>query len=59
MIAVPVRQVTAVTFAGEDFDELIITTSSPGFGPEADNVAGARFHASPGVRGQAPRTFAG
>ncbi|WP_406516201.1 SMP-30/gluconolactonase/LRE family protein [Streptomyces sp. NBC_00873] len=57
-IAVPVRQVTACTFAGPDYSELYITTSRFGLtDPEA--AAGAVFRAKPDVGGFAPYTFGG
>lgn len=57
LIEVPAAQVTAVTFAGETLDELIITTSRHSLGKNAEAGAGALFHAYPGVHGQPLRTF--
>ncbi|MBU3067697.1 SMP-30/gluconolactonase/LRE family protein [Nocardia sp. NEAU-G5] len=57
-ITVPVRQVTACTFAGPDYSELYITTSRFGLqDPEA--AAGAVFRAKPDTGGFAPYTFGG
>ncbi|WP_330479393.1 SMP-30/gluconolactonase/LRE family protein [Streptomyces platensis] len=57
-IAVPVRQVTACTFAGPDYSELYITTSRFGLtDPEAP--AGAVFRTKPDVGGFAPYAFGG
>ncbi|MGW8552587.1 SMP-30/gluconolactonase/LRE family protein [Streptomyces tubercidicus] len=57
-IAVPVRQVTACTFAGPDYSQLYITTSRFGLtDPEA--AAGAVFRATPDVGGFAPYAFCG
>lgn len=58
IIEVPAAQVTAVTFAGSDLDEVIITTSSHGL-DDAEDAAGALFHTHPGVQGQPVRTFLG
>ncbi len=49
-ILVPARNVSAVAFAGEQLDQLMITTAaSPG-----DELAGALFQARPPYRGRAP-----
>ncbi|MEW9516566.1 SMP-30/gluconolactonase/LRE family protein [Streptomyces tubercidicus] len=57
-IAVPVKQVTACTFAGPDYSQLYITTSRFGLtDPEA--AAGAVFRATPDVGGFAPYAFYG
>lgn len=59
VVEVPARQVTAVTFAGQDLDQLVITTSREGLGASAEPLAGALFGASPGVRGLPVRGYAG
>lgn len=59
VIDIPASQVTAVTFAGTDLDQLIITTSRHGLGDSAEPLAGALFTASPGVRGVPVREYAG
>lgn len=57
-VEIPVRQVTAVTFAGPDLERLIITTSRHGLGEDVEPSAGALFTAQPGVRGVPVREFA-
>jgi len=59
VIDIPASQVTAVTFAGANLDQLIITTSRHGLGDSAEPLAGALFTASPGVRGVPVREYAG
>lgn len=59
VIEVPARQVTAVTFAGPELDQLIITTSRHGVDPGDQPLAGALFRAGPGVTGRPVREFAG
>ena len=59
IVHLPVRQVTAVTFAGEDLRTMIITTSRHGLGAYAEPLAGALFTCEPGTRGQPVRQFAG
>jgi len=58
VIEVPARQVTAVTFAGPELDQLIITTSRHGLDDDV-GPAGALFGARPGIRGRPVREFAG
>ncbi|HEY0261053.1 MAG TPA: SMP-30/gluconolactonase/LRE family protein [Lacisediminihabitans sp.] len=58
VIEVPVRQVTAVTFAGPALDQLVITTSRKGLGAQAEPLAGALFAVMPGVHGRAAKEFA-
>lgn len=58
VVEVPAAQVTSVTFAGPDLEQLVITTSRHGLDhPEAG--AGALFTARPGVRGTRILPFAG
>lgn len=59
VLALPVRQVTAVTFGGAALDELYVTTSREGLGEDAEPLAGALFSASVGVRGLPVREYAG
>lgn len=59
VIELPTSQVTAVTFAGEDLDQLVITTSKQGMGDHPEPMAGALFTATPGVRGLPVREYAG
>lgn len=59
VVELPVSQVTAVTFAGVERDQLIITTSRQSRGDDAELAAGALFRATPGVRGLPVRPYAG
>jgi len=59
VIDLPVSQVTACAFGGQDLDQLYITTSRENLPPGAEPQAGAVFHATPGVRGLPLGTFAG
>ena len=59
VIEVPARKVTACTFGGAALDEMFITTSRDGLGPEDEPLAGALFRAMPGTRGLPVREFAG
>lgn len=59
VVELPVSQVTAVAFAGEELDQLIITTSRQGRGEAAELGAGALFGANPGIRGLPVRAYAG
>ncbi len=59
VIELPVSQVTAVAFAAQDLDRLIITTSRQGMGESAEPLAGALFEADPGIRGRAVLPYAG
>ena len=59
VVAVPTPKVTACTFGGADLDELFITTSWEGLGPDEEPVAGSLFRVVPGVRGRPVRPFAG
>ncbi|PPK93423.1 sugar lactone lactonase YvrE [Kineococcus xinjiangensis] len=52
-------QVTAVTFGGEDLDQLFITTSRENLPDDAEPVAGSLFTFRPGVRGLPVLPFAG
>ena len=60
VVEVPVRKVTACTFAGPELDQLLVTTSREGFGPgEGEPEAGALFRVRPGTRGIPVHAFAG
>ena len=59
VVELPTSQVTAVTFAGEDLDQLVITTSKQGMGSNPEPMAGALFAAVPGVKGLPTREYAG
>jgi len=59
VIDLPTSQVTALTFAGPEFDQLVITTSKQGMGDSPEPMAGALFVAVPGVRGLPVREYAG
>jgi sugar lactone lactonase YvrE len=58
VVELPTARPTACTFGGAHLDQLFITTSALNLDP-AQTLAGAVFHVSPGVKGQAARTFAG
>lgn len=59
VVELPTSQVTAVTFAGEGLDQLVITTSKQGMGDHPEPMAGAVFTAAPGVRGLPVREYEG
>lgn len=59
VVRLPVSQVTACAFGGENLDELFITTSRLGLPDGAEPEAGAVFRVEPGVRGLPAATFAG
>jgi len=59
VVELPTSQVTAVTFAGKDRDQLVITTSKQGMGNSPEPMAGALFVVVPGVRGLPVREYAG
>jgi sugar lactone lactonase YvrE len=59
VVELPVTNVSACTFGGQDWQELFITTSREGVDPDEQPQAGAVFRYVPGVRGRPPRTFAG
>lgn len=58
-IPLPVPQVSACTFGGDDLDTLFITTSAQGLGPDHGTEAGSLFAVRPGVRGLPVIPFAG
>ena len=59
VLDLPVRQVTACTFGGDELDRLYITTSREGLQDGDDPLAGSLFVAEPGVTGLPVRAFAG
>jgi sugar lactone lactonase YvrE len=59
VVEVPTPKVTACTFGGTNLDELFITTSWEGLGPDDEPLAGSLFRVTPDVRGRPVRTFAG
>lgn len=59
VVELPCSQVTAITFAGADLTDLIITTSREGLGDHTEPCAGALFTLRPGPSGQPVRRFAG
>jgi sugar lactone lactonase YvrE len=59
VVAVPTPQVTACTLGGPQLDQLFVTTSRQGMGPDDDPLAGALFGVDAGVRGLPVRAFAG
>lgn len=58
-IELPVPQVSACTFGGDDLSTLYITTSAQGLGADHGTEAGSLFAVRPGVCGQAVVPFAG
>ena len=61
VVPLPVSQVSACAFGGDDLDRLFVTTSRQGLDdPDADEAAsGSLFVADPGVRGLPVLPFAG
>jgi sugar lactone lactonase YvrE len=59
VVEVPTPQVTACTFGGPRRDQLFVTTSREGMGPDDDPLAGSLFRADVGVPGRPVREFAG
>lgn len=58
-IELPVPQVSACTFGGDDLGTLYITTSAQGLGSDHGTEAGSLFAVRPGVRGLPVVPFAG
>lgn len=58
-IALPVPQVSACTFGGDDLATLYITTSAQGLPPDHGTEAGSLFAVRTGVRGMPVLPFAG
>ena len=59
VVEVPAAQVTACTLGGPRLDQLFVTTSREGLGPDDDPLAGSLFRADVGVPGRPAREFAG
>lgn len=59
VIEVAAALVSSCTFGGPRLDELFITTSRLGLGPDDDPAAGSLFRACPGVAGQPARPYLG
>jgi sugar lactone lactonase YvrE len=59
VVEVPTAQVTACTLGGPELDQLFVTTSRQGMGPDDDPLAGSLFRVDAGVRGRPVRPFAG
>jgi sugar lactone lactonase YvrE len=59
VVEVPTPQVTACTLGGPQLDQLFVTTSREGMGPDDDPLAGSLFRVDAGVRGLPVRAFAG
>jgi sugar lactone lactonase YvrE len=59
VIDVPTAQVTACTLGGPRLDQLFVTTSRQGMGPDDDPLAGSLFRVDAGVPGLPVREFAG
>jgi sugar lactone lactonase YvrE len=59
VVEVPTPQVTACTLGGPQLDQLFITTSREGMGPDDDPLAGSLFRADVGVTGLPVREFVG
>jgi sugar lactone lactonase YvrE len=59
VLELPVSNVTACTFGGDDLSSLYITTSRLDIDAQEQPQAGAVFMTKPGVTGAAPHAFAG
>jgi len=59
VVEVPTPQVTACTLGGPQLDQLFVTTSREGMGPDDDPLAGSLFRVDAGVRGLPVRAFGG
>ncbi|MGY1803346.1 SMP-30/gluconolactonase/LRE family protein [Blastococcus sp. SYSU D00922] len=59
VVEVPTPNTTACTLGGPDLDQLFVTTSRQGMGPDDDPRAGALFRVEAGVRGLPVRAFGG
>ena len=58
-VLLPVSRVSCCSFAGEDLDQLVITTASGGDMIESELLAGCVFTIQVGARGRAPFRFSG
>jgi sugar lactone lactonase YvrE len=59
IVQLPVTQVTACTFGGEQLEDLFITTSREDISEASQPQAGSLFHVRPGVTGLPAAVFAG
>ena len=59
VVEVPTPQVTACTLGGPRLEQLFVTTSREGLGPDDDPLAGSLFRVDAEVRGLPVREFAG
>lgn len=59
VVEVPTPKVTACAVGGDALDELFITTSREGLGPDDEPLAGAVFSVRVGVPGPPTREFTG
>jgi sugar lactone lactonase YvrE len=59
VVEVPAAQVTACALGGPGLDQLFVTTSREGLGPDEEPLAGSLFVADVGVRGMPTLEFAG
>jgi sugar lactone lactonase YvrE len=59
VLEVPARKVTACTFGGPGLDQLFVTTSREGLGPDEDPLAGSLFRVAVGPIGLPAREFGG
>ncbi|WP_461021797.1 SMP-30/gluconolactonase/LRE family protein [Thalassiella azotivora] len=59
VVPLPVSQVTACAFGGEDLDVLYVTTSRQGLPEQAEPQAGSVFAVTPGCRGLPVLPFGG
>lgn len=59
VVELPVSQVTACTFGGDDLEDLFITTSRENLSDPDDVQSGALFVVRPGAKGRRVRPFAG
>jgi sugar lactone lactonase YvrE len=59
VVELPVTQVTACAFGGDDLGTLFITTTRENLPPDVQPQAGAVFSCRPGVRGRPVNVFAG
>ncbi|MGY2064118.1 SMP-30/gluconolactonase/LRE family protein [Blastococcus sp. SYSU DS0619] len=59
VVEIPTAQVTACTLGGPELDQLFVTTSREGLGPDDDPLAGSLFRVPVAVPGLPAREFAG
>jgi sugar lactone lactonase YvrE len=59
VVELPVTQVTACAFGGDNIDTLYVTTTRENLPADAQPLAGAVFSCRPGARGRPVNTFAG